>query len=121
VRIAIVGSRNYDDLEAVRYYVRGLELYDVVVSGHADGVDKAAEKAALDRGMTTDIYPVNWRPSGKFDRAAGMKRNALIVDNCDLVVAFWDGESRGTLDTINKAVKRGKTVIINPTEPGAIA
>ena len=41
-----------------------------------------------------------------------MLRNSLIVADCDMVVAFWDGRSRGTLDTITKAVQAGKRVEI---------
>ena len=35
-----------------------------------------------------------------------------IVDDCDFVVAFWDGESAGTLDTIRKACRVNKEVLI---------
>lgn len=39
-------------------------------------------------------------------------RNGLIVDEVQLVVAFYDGTSRGTRDTINKAMQRGKDLWI---------
>jgi hypothetical protein len=54
-------------------------------------------------------FPADWDTHGK---AAGFMRNQLIVDNCDKVTAFWDGKSKGTLDTITRAVKAGKTVVI---------
>jgi hypothetical protein len=42
-----------------------------------------------------------------------LARNSRMVDSgIDLVVALWDGKSRGTLDTITKAVKQGIPVHI---------
>ena len=35
-----------------------------------------------------------------------------IVDNCDRVIAFWDGESRGTLNTVVRALDAGLPVTV---------
>jgi hypothetical protein len=42
----------------------------------------------------------------------GSRRNKLIVENSDLVIAFWDGVSRGTESSIDLAKKMGKTLYI---------
>jgi hypothetical protein len=43
-----------------------------------------------------------------------MIRNSDIIKTSELVVAFWDGKSTGTKDSIDKANKLGiKTIIIN--------
>ena len=43
-------------------------------------------------------------------------RNQQIVDSADRVVAFWDGKSRGTADTLRRAHAAGKPIlIIGPT------
>lgn len=65
-RIAIVGSREYKQLDQVREYVRSLPLGVIVISGGARGVDRA-----------------------------------------DKLVAFWDGHSRGTSDTMARAKRKG--------------
>lgn len=39
---------------------------------------------------------------GKYGRAAPLKRNLQIIEYADLVLAFWDGESRGTAYVIRK-------------------
>ena len=39
-------------------------------------------------------------------------RNTDIVTASDMVIAFWDGESHGTSNTINQARKMGKEVKI---------
>lgn len=41
-----------------------------------------------------------------------MIRNSLIIDSSELVIAFWDGKSKGTQDSIGKARKSGKKLII---------
>lgn len=35
-----------------------------------------------------------------------------IVDNADMVIAFWDGTSKGTQNAINDAKKQAKPVVI---------
>ena len=32
----------------------------------------------------------------KYEKAAPLKRNITIIESVDLVLAFWDGVSRGT-------------------------
>jgi hypothetical protein len=42
--------------------------------------------------------------------AAAYERNEKIVKNSQEIVAFWDGSSPGTADTIRLAKKFGKPV-----------
>lgn len=106
-RIAIVGSRGYLDLEAVRRYIRGLPKDATIVSGGAPGVDRTAEREARRLGLRLVVYQAEWDRLG---RGAGIVRNGTIVENCDRVVAFWDGVSRGTENTITRARRAGKPV-----------
>jgi hypothetical protein len=108
-RVAIVGSRDYPDLSRVRTYVAGLPDDTVIISGGARGVDREAERAARTRGLRTLIFPADWTTYGK---RAGYVRNQTIVDHADDVVAFWDGRSPGTADTIRKAQQAGLSVRI---------
>ena len=47
----------------------------------------------------------------KYGRAAGPLRNEKMVECADLVVAFWDGRSRGTKSLIKYAQSRNKDVV----------
>ena len=103
MKVAIVGSRNYPDLEKVREFVRDLSQDDIIISGGAKGVDETAEDEARKLGMEVISIPAEWN---KYGRRAGLMRNDLIVAMADLVVAFWDGVSRGTKYTIDKAKEK---------------
>jgi hypothetical protein len=105
VRVAIVGSRDYPNLDEVRDYVDSLPIDTVIITGGARGVDKAAELAARARGMEVVIHGAEWNKHGK---SAGMIRNTEIVNDCDKLVAFWDEQTPGTKNSISKAAKAGK-------------
>jgi hypothetical protein len=49
-------------------------------------------------------HPANWQRDGK---SAGFKRNVLMADNADALVAFWNGKSHGTQHMIDTALDRG--------------
>lgn len=114
--VAVVGSRDWKDLDAVKDYVNSLDLSDTIVSGGARGVDMQAQIAAEDRGMATIIFRPDWNTHGK---RAGILRNMMIVDRADRVVAFWDGRSAGTKHSVEYALEKGKPVIVFKPEMGA--
>jgi len=69
------------------------------------------------QGIVTLVIPANWE---KYGLRAGFLRNTEIVAEADEVVAFWDGESKGTQDTIKKAKEAGKLkVVFGPTGVGS--
>jgi hypothetical protein len=45
-------------------------------------------------------------------KLAPIMRNREIAEGCSVLVAFWDGESRGTADAIEQARQRGRQVIL---------
>ena len=122
-RIAVVGSRDYTDLSLVKDFIYSLPSDTTIISGGAQGVDLAAETHARERGMKVISIPVDTRNlpqhydkrKAEFGRRA-MMRNTYIVQMAGSVTAFWDGSSRGTKDSIDKAEKFGREVRINPIE-----
>ena len=109
LRLALIGSRDYPDLERVRRFVDDLPLGTVVVSGGARGVDSAAERAAREAGLRVVVLEPDWAGLG---RRAGLARNQDVVDQSDEVVAWWDGASRGTVHALRLAVEAGKPVTV---------
>src|SRR5438876_1013034 len=106
MRLSIVGSRDYPDLDLVKRFVAELPAGTVVVTGGARGVDRAAEEAAKARGLEVVVLRPNW----KLGKGAGLAGNQKIVAEADEVVAFWDGKSRGTSHAIAAAAKAGRRV-----------
>ena len=105
-KVAIVGSRTGISPFDVQDYIAALPSGTIVVSGGARGVDEQARiYAARYNHICIEVHPA-WG-TGK---GAGFDRNSVIVELCDRVVAFWDGKSRGTMDTVNKARAAGKPV-----------
>jgi len=118
MRIAIVGSRDYLNLDEVRQFVREQSRDTVIVSGGAVGVDSAAVAEARRLGMPYEVYLPDWQKHG---RRAGALRNQQIVAAADEVVAFWDGVSRGTAITMEMAKSARKTLrVFQPGLPVAV-
>ena len=105
--VAIVGSRSYPDLEAVRRFVRDLPSGTVVMSGGANGVDHAAETEAARIGFKVVSVRPKYETHGP---RAPLIRNAQIAKMCDEMVAFWQGESTGTMHAVSCARRLGKPV-----------
>ena len=117
MRYAVVGSRKFRDLPMVREFVCGLSSGDLVISGGAMGVDTVAIRAAKDRAVPWVEYLPNYARDGD---AAPLIRNRKIVDECDRVMAFWDGHSPGTAYTVEYARRRGVPVdVIRERDPKA--
>lgn len=118
MRIGIVGSRTFNDYELMKDVFYGyfaiendlLGYGDItIISGGARGADLLAKKLADNPYFDYIEFFADW---GKYGKSAGFKRNQQIVDNSDIIIAFWDGKSRGTQDTINKAKLTKKPTFI---------
>lgn len=97
MRVGIGGSRDYADLGAVAAFVDALPEGCTVVSGHAPGVDRAAEEAARAAGLAVVSLPAAWqRADGSTDRGAGLRRNLEMIAASDRMAFFHDGDSTGT-------------------------
>lgn len=112
IRLAIVGGREFNDYDLLKTSIAQLQQSRTilqVVSGGAKGADSLGERWADENGIPKKIFPAQW---DKYGKRAGFLRNKDIVANCDEVIAFWDGRSRGTADTIATARAQGKKVTI---------
>jgi len=79
-----------------------------IVSGGARGADKLAAKLAKNNDIPLVEFLADW---DAYPRVAGFMRNSDIVNNSDVIVAFWNG-SPGTGDSIAKAKEAGKELHI---------
>jgi hypothetical protein len=105
-RVLVAGSRGFFDYEILSSVLdKHYKDEDIlIVSGGAKGVDALAEKYARRHKLHMKIFQAEWKTRGKL---AGLIRNTKTVDFCDEAIIFWDGRSRGILDTIKK-MRRAK-------------
>lgn len=100
MKVAVIGSR-------------GLQVHDLgmylpeetaeILSGGAKGVDACARAYALNHGIRLTEYLPEYK---RYGRGAPLKRNDAIILNADLVLAFWDGRSKGTKYVIDHCRRR---------------
>lgn len=112
MKLAIVGSRtfnNYQLLEETILQNYDLSVIDEIISGGAIGADTLAETFAHKFNINLTIFKPQWDVYGK---KAGYLRNEDIVGNADNVIAFWDGCSKGTKNSIDIARRSRKTLHI---------
>jgi hypothetical protein len=118
-RVIISGSRDFDDYDTLEVACDDLlHKIDVecILSGCARGADKLGETYATNRGYPVEPWPADWDTHGK---SAGYKRNADMAANADMLIAFWDGQSKGTKHMIDLANKEGLAVFVqSPSRPG---
>ena len=81
----------------------------LILSGTARGADRLGEEWARHRGVPVKRFPADWQHLGK---GAGYARNLQMLDEAERVIAFWDGESRGTKHTVQEASARGIPVTL---------
>lgn len=64
-----------------------------------------------------DKYKIKGYQEDVYYPAKMQKRNEYMVDNCDLLIAVWDGSKGGTANCVNYAKKLNKRIIIiNPND-----
>lgn len=102
MKVAVVGCRHL--------IVKHLEDYlpanvTEIVSGGARGIDSCAEYFARTHGLPLTVFYPDYDRYGK---GAPLRRNNLIVQYADMVLAFWDGVSRGTAYTLRVCQNAGK-------------
>lgn len=106
MRVAVIGSRGLTVGDLGKYLPEGTTE---IVSGGARGIDTCAREYAVSHNIKlTEFLP----EYDMFGRSAPLKRNITIIQNADIVLAFWDGASRGTKFVIDKCGELGVEVKI---------
>lgn len=106
MKVAIVGSRSAVSVDiASALESRPSEI----ISGGAVGVDTLAAEYARANGIKLSEYRPDY---DRYGRRAPHVRNRQMVMDADMVLAFWDGKSKGTESSINQARRQGKPLKI---------
>lgn len=106
MKVAVIGSRELRVDNLGKYLP---EEVTEIVSGGARGIDTSAREYALKNNIKLKEFLPEYE---KYGRSAPLKRNMQIIDYADMVLAFWDGKSRGTKFVIDNCKRIGKRVKI---------
>lgn len=122
LRIIIAGGRDFKDYNllssTIMQYLEDVDDTGIVsnpkqvkfISGTARGADSLGEQFAYTWGYDVVRFPADWDTHGK---SAGYRRNAEMAiyasenANDGVLIAFWDGRSRGTKHMIDLAKRYG--------------
>ena len=110
--VIIAGSRDFNDYPLLAEKCSKLfanKKPTAIVCGEARGADSLGKRYAKENGIPVLSFPADWDKHGK---RAGYLRNCEMVENADALVAFWDGNSRGTMHMISIAKEKGLAVRI---------
>jgi hypothetical protein len=126
LRIIIAGSRSFNDYQCLRKESLKIVRETVIkltgnpsiqkelvtiVSGCAKGADSLGEQFAKEFGLKLKQFPANW---DRYGRRAGYMRNTDMATFASdqenqkahgILIAFWDGQSKGTKHMIDIANK----------------
>lgn len=113
-RIIVCGGRNFNDKNLFEETLdRIIPLYDSpeLISGHASGADMLAEEYAQKNNLRITVFKPDWK---KYGRAAGPIRNREMIqfaaEEQPVIIAFWNGSSRGTKNMIEQGEKAGAKI-----------
>ena len=100
MRLAVIGSKEFHDHQKLKSILDIYSGITAIVSGAAIGTDSAAAKYANEHNIRLVEFPPDYV---KYGNEAKHVRDRLIVENCDRLIAFWDGKCEGTKYTLNYA------------------
>lgn len=106
MKTAVIGSRGLTVDDLGKYLPDGTTE---IVSGGAKGIDTCAREYALAHEIKLKEFLPEYE---RFGRGAPLKRNLQIIEYADIVLAFWDGKSRGTKYVIDNCRTMGVEVKI---------
>jgi hypothetical protein len=117
ISLIIAGSRSvFPTVAEINAFI--IDNFDArireVVSGTADGGDRAGEAWAVSKGIPVRRMPAKWSEFGKI---AGKMRNGEMAVVGDAALVLWDGISNGSADMVARMVERRKRVVVKLCEP----
>ena len=111
-KLIVAGGRDYANYQQAAVKITEIAIEELpdqavsIVSGMARGADRIGYEFAQRNNVQCYAFPADWDRYGK---AAGYRRNEDMAAFADGVLAFWDGQSRGTkhmIETMQRLNKR---------------
>lgn len=102
-----------EDVMEALFDVHQLETCTVICGG-ANGADALGGQWGVAHHHTVEYFPAEWDQLG---RKAGFVRNEQMACRGQILIAFWDGQSKGTRHMIDLALKHGLEVHVYRYDP----
>ena len=127
MKLGITGSRTITQFDFIPYFTmkdtdfrtfcreHGFSRRKItkIITGGAKGIDSVAFQTAVSaRIRNLQFLPDRKKFPGKLVLKAFQERNRQIVDSCDILLAVWDGKSRGTKNTLAYARRINKPAFL---------
>jgi hypothetical protein len=112
VKLAIIGSRNFDDYEYLQSVMEQefeTEPIELIISSGMDGTNQLGERYAVENNIPKRTIDSEW---AKYGKNASIMQSVDIVKTSDVILAFWDGQNSETKQSIDQAIRFEKDVII---------
>lgn len=115
-RVIVAGGRDFNDYELLKSTLdesfrtiinEGIEIQ--IVCGEAKGADQLGKRYAQEHGIPVVSFPAEWNRYGK---SAGYRRNVEMAKYANALIAFWNGESKGTKHMIDTAKQFGLSATV---------
>lgn len=119
MRVIIAGGRDFNDFKLLESNINKIikQLSDEklisiyvnesnieIICGKARGADTLGKQFAKEYKLSIKYFPADWNTYGK---SAGYRRNAEMAnyakEDNGILIAFWDGKSKGTKHMIDIA------------------
>lgn len=111
--IGIIGSKNFKDSDLIHAWLdrlhKELGPFDKIIIGGVGGTDTFAQSWAKKNEIEIKVYYADWSNYGK---KAVYVRNIFIVEHSDILVSFWDGESKDSAHAIRIARASNKPLLV---------
>lgn len=109
MRLSVIGTKEFHDFKLLKSTLDKIDGITAIVSGAALGTDKMAARYAKENNIKLIEFPPDYEKHGE---EAKHFRDRQIVENCDQLIAFWDGKCEGTKYTLDYAKEMGISVEI---------
>jgi hypothetical protein len=110
MRLIVAGSRTFTNYQFLcQVLAPDRHRITQVLTGGARGADELGYRWAWKHAVKHQLFRAAWE---RFGKSAGVRRNHQMAQAGDMLVAFWDGQSRGTAHMISCMQQLGKPVVV---------
>jgi hypothetical protein len=110
IKLSVIGTRDFTNLKLLTAEL-AKENPSVLVVGGKEGPDQLAQEYGLDMDIPTQVFLPDYPLHG---RSANYQRNLEMIRNSNLIIIFWNQQSRSPfnyLPYIKELKKKFRTVL----------